>query len=114
MVTPLLTKLSHCSEDVKVNLFKTYCCSFYGSNLWVKYVTESLRKIKSAYNRIFRNVMIINDPKESKNVMVLSNVDISDIIHVFRNMIYSFRTQVYESNNCLVNHDLYLTISLFI
>ena len=29
----LINQFRHCSEDVKVKLFKAYCSSFYGTNL---------------------------------------------------------------------------------
>ena len=45
--------------------------------------------------------MKINDPKETKNVMALCNIDAFEII--FRKLIYSFRVRIYKSNNILVN-----------
>ena len=53
----LIKLFRHCSNDVKVKWFKTYCDSFYRKNLWGKYTKETLRKVKCAYNMICRNVM---------------------------------------------------------
>ena len=33
-VNKLISKFGHLQPDVLINLFNTYCCSFYGSSLW--------------------------------------------------------------------------------
>ena len=33
-VNKLISKFGHLQQDVLINLFNTYCCSFYGSSLW--------------------------------------------------------------------------------
>ena len=50
----LIKTFKFCSDDVKIQLFKTYCSSFYSCHLWAKFSPESLRRICVAYNRVFR------------------------------------------------------------
>ena len=33
----IIKRFRHCTDDVKVKLFKSYCCNFYGICLWSKY-----------------------------------------------------------------------------
>ena len=39
-------------------------------------------KVKGAYNRISTNFMKVNDPKETKNVMLLCTADIAVIFRM--------------------------------
>ena len=39
-----------CSDNVKVNIFRSYCSSLYTSQLWWKYKVSSIRKLYVAYN----------------------------------------------------------------
>ena len=49
----LINKFRNCSDEVKLKLFKTYCNSFYCSNLWYNFSKTMYRKVKSVYNRVF-------------------------------------------------------------
>jgi hypothetical protein len=48
----LLRHFRQCSDSVRSLLFNSYCTSFYGSSLWYDFKTESIRRLKTAYNRI--------------------------------------------------------------
>ena len=50
----LRRKFSNCNFDVKIKLFKTYCTSIYSGQLWSRYKTTSMNKVKVAYNSILR------------------------------------------------------------
>lgn len=50
----LIRKLHFCSVEVKVNLFRAYFTPLYTAPLWVNYKSESLRKLKVAYNDALR------------------------------------------------------------
>ena len=44
-----------CTEKVKIKLFTTYCSQIYCAHLWQYRDTDkSYRKVKVAYNNIFR------------------------------------------------------------
>ena len=48
-----------CSRVVKNHLFRSYCTSFYSSQLWCKYSKSPMYRLRVAYNdsyRIFHNL----------------------------------------------------------
>ena len=53
----LISKFRKCDNEVKVKLFKAFCNSFYGCNLWVRYHKYAMRKLFHAYERIFRVIL---------------------------------------------------------
>ena len=53
----IIKKFKHCSDEVKVKLFKAYCTNFYGICLWSRFTKACLRKLHVAYKRIFRSFM---------------------------------------------------------
>ena len=57
----LVRKFHFCSAEVKVNLFRAYCTPLYTAPLWVNYKSESLRKLKVAYNDAFR--ILLKEPR---------------------------------------------------
>ena len=50
----LIRNFKTCSNEVKCHLFKTFCSNIYCSTLWCRFTDESMRRLKVAYNRIFR------------------------------------------------------------
>ena len=50
----LYRKFKGCSEDIKIQLFSSYCFSFYCSSLWSRHKRATITAIKVAYNNIFR------------------------------------------------------------
>ncbi len=50
----LVTKFYMCSDQVKINIFRAYCTSFYTAPLWFKFKKESLCKLQVAYNDCMR------------------------------------------------------------
>ena len=57
----LVRKFHFCSVEVKVNLFRAYCTPLYTAPLWVNYKSESLRKLKVAYNDALR--ILLKEPR---------------------------------------------------
>ena len=56
----LLSKFSKCSIEVKRCLFKTYLSDFYCNQLWCDYTAQMLRKVKTAFNDVYRLLMGIS------------------------------------------------------
>ena len=97
----LIRKFKFCTEEVKIKLFKAYCNSFYCSQLWCKYKKESIRKLTTAYKRIYRNFIGLNYDTSISYHFVCNNVDAVDV--VMRKLIFSLRSRVLESDNDLVS-----------
>ena len=59
----LLRSFSHCSTDVKVTLFQSYCTALYCPFLWSDYKKSTFRKIRVAFNNAYRKIFGL--PKRS-------------------------------------------------
>ena len=51
----LLSKFRHCTQDVKKNLFMTYCSSLYCCSIWSAYDNSTLRSIHVAHNDVLKS-----------------------------------------------------------
>ena len=51
---------SSCSDEVKKQLFQTYCANMYCAHLWSNHNKATLQKIKVAYNNAFRKLFGLN------------------------------------------------------
>ena len=58
-----LRTFSHCSTDVKVTLFQSYCTALYCPFLWSDYKKSTFRKIRVAFNNAYRKIFGL--PKRS-------------------------------------------------
>ena len=96
----LISRFRKCDEHVKVKLFKTYCNSFYGCNLWIQYHRRTFRKLASAYRRIFRQLFNICDRDLTTTTMINLCVDPVEVI--VRKMSGSLYKRIYNSDNTLV------------
>ena len=95
----IVTRFRHCSENVKVKLFKTYCYSTFGAQLWTRYKPESLRKTKVAFNDVFRHLFgFKRDVSVSQHYV---NLTLDCFQSLLRHVYYSFRSRLLQSDNRL-------------
>ena len=97
----ILRKFKKCNIDIKKQLFKTYCSNMYCSPLWCNFTSVMLRKIKVAYNNIFRFLCNIKGKCSISQLFVEARVDSFDVI--FRKSCFSLRRRILQSNNHLVS-----------
>ena len=97
----VLTKnFRQCSDDVKCLLFKAYCSNFYCSQLWVNCSKESLRRLKVAYNNIFRILFKCEHDVSISYMYMVHGIDHFDVLA--RKAITKFLTRVNKSGNVLI------------
>ena len=96
----LISKFRKCDLNVKIKLFKTYCNSFYGSNLWINYHSNVMSKLKYAYGRIFSTLFKIHDKEDILNNMIVHQIDPIEVI--LRKVAFSLYSRVNLSKNTLV------------
>ena len=53
----MMSNFDHLNPESFVTLFKSYCCSFYGSFLW-KYNRDSFGKCCTQWNKCIRRIHI--------------------------------------------------------
>lgn len=103
----LIKRFKHCNDEVKSKLFKSYCTSFYCSSLWHKFSKPNYNKVKSAYNKIFRN--FFNVSRENTSI-VLVQLGIKSFNEIIRRHVFSFRNAVLSSKNDIIRN---LSYSVF-
>lgn len=114
----ILRKFSKCNNDVKRHLFKMYFSNLYCNQLWSNYGVEDVRKVKVAYNNIFRFLMKIPKVIDGKPVSisreyVRSNIDSFDV--VCRKSCVNLRVRLFASSNrlitCVINSHFFVFAS---
>ncbi len=96
----IIRSFRHCSDPVKLQLFKTFCCNFYCSHLWSFYNKASYTKVRVAFKRIYRSLMNLDYTSSITSHMVLSNVDCFDVL--VRKAVYNFRQRLIKSDNNII------------
>ena len=111
----LKTCFYKCSTKIKNVLFRTYCSSMYACQLWNKFLSSSLKRIRVAYNYSFRFLHGLARYVSAREQQVLNNITTFNAI--LRKMFCSFIYRCYDSNNrsifslmtseCFINSSYY-------
>ena len=64
----LLRLFYHCSTDVKIALFGSYCTCFYCPFLWTHYKKSTHSKLRVAFNSVYRRILKL-PPRSSASTM---------------------------------------------
>ena len=70
----LARKFYMCTDEVKVLLFRTFCCNLYTCQLWWNFTQTAMRKINVAYNNAFRMIMQLPRYCSASNMFAMCNV----------------------------------------
>ena len=96
----LIRKFNFCADNVKCELFRAYCNSLYCSALWCKFKHVTVRKLKVCHNGILRRLLDISLPYSASDMFVQHRL--RDLDALLRNSMFSLRSRLHESNNCLI------------
>jgi len=96
----LIRKFGKCNSEVKLHLFKTYCSNFYCSQLWCFYNKSMYKKIKVAYNNVFRKLCNVKGICSISQLFVFSNIDPFEVI--VRKSKVSLQGRLMKSTNTIV------------
>ena len=96
----LARKCYMCTDEVKITLFRTFCCNLYTCQLWWNFTQAAMRKINVAYNNAFRMIMQLPRYCSASNVFAMCNVPSCQA--VMRNLVYRFTIRVDRSENKLL------------
>jgi hypothetical protein len=97
----IIKRFSECNEEIKSQLFKSYCSNFYCCQLWSErhFHVSSIKRVRVAFKRIFKSLFKLK--RESITAkMVQLNCDTFDEIR--RKLVYSFKVRLENSSNLLV------------
>ena len=96
----IISRFKFCTEDVKIQLFKTYASSLYASHLWSSYMKSSSKKLKVAYNNVCRYLFRLD--RYSSISMFMVEKGVKTLPEVIRNYMYSFYSRICSSENMIV------------
>ena len=110
----LLRNFNFCEKGTKIQLFKSYCSSFYGSTLWYNYSQEKIRRLKVCHNDILRQLIGVPRCASASHQFVSNNLRSFNVLRRFN--IFSFRERV-EQSSCvlleiLTESDAFLSFKL--
>ena len=90
---------SKCSAPVKNLLFRSYCMSMYGCQLWSSFLCSSIKRIRVAYNNSFRILHGIPRYISAREKQVCNDITTFDAL--IRKSVYSFINRCLCSTNSL-------------
>jgi len=96
-----LRKFTLCSDNVKLQLFQTFCTNIYAAHLWSSYNVQSYNKVKVAYNNAYRAIFGCDRFCSASNMFVSNNVATFDCM--LRKAVFKFKARAAKSENALVN-----------
>ena len=96
----LIRNFKHCTNDVKIKLYRTFCSSIYCCPLWYNFKESSFRKIHVATNKVFKSLMQMPRDYSASHLFVSTGVDNFSVLR--RKLVYSLKTRVLNSLNLLV------------
>lgn len=97
----LVKNFSHCTEEVKIALFKSFCSSIYCCPLWYNFRRCVIKKLHVACNKVFKKLMKVPCDSSASELFVRCNVDNFPALR--RKLVYGLRTRVLASSNILIN-----------
>lgn len=71
----LIRKFKYCTSNVKSQLFKTFCSSFYCSSVWSVFNKSTFYKLKMAYNNVFRKFFNVKRQNSISGKMLDFKID---------------------------------------
>ena len=93
----LIRTFKFCTDDVKLNLFKTYCYSMYGGSLWCNYKLATLNRLKVTYNNIMRR--LLSYPRFHSASLMFVSINVKSFPEVRRSIMGSLHTRLTLSSN---------------
>ena len=96
----LIRNFKHCTDNVKVTLFRTFCSSVYCCPLWVKYRISHIKQIHVAFNKVLKCLMNVRRDF-SASLLFVSN-RLSNFKMLRRKYVFSLMTRVNNSHNTIV------------
>ena len=85
----LIRNFSLCSPNVKVKLFKAFCCIMYCCQIWSQYKKDTVRKLQVGYNHAFRRVMKYDRTCSASGMFVANGV--MSFNELWQKSLYNFK-----------------------
>ena len=96
----LIQKFKFCKDDVKCNLFKSYCYSLYCVSLWANYKKCTFQRLNVNYNNVMRRLM--GTPSYSSASFLFGILGVKSLKELIRTAQYSMMERAKKSNNIIM------------
>lgn len=96
----LIRKFGKCSVEVKLQLFRSYLGNMYCSELWSHYKETEMKRLRIAYNNVYRMFMGVKSICSISKLYVQNGVDGFQCLR--RKSITNFRQRILDSVNSYV------------
>ena len=93
-------RFSKCSTRVKNTLYRCYCMNLYGCQLWCKFRSGTLNRLRIAYNDSYR--ILHNIPRYISARLEQINANLTTFEALLRKCLFSFVTRCMQSKNILM------------
>ena len=96
----LIRKFKCCTDNVKTELFKTFMCNMYGSELWCTFTKSMYDKLRVSFNKTFR--YLLNIPPDVSISFNLVERRLSNFTAIWRNYVSKFMLRLHDSENYIL------------
>jgi hypothetical protein len=97
----VIRRFKACSDNVKKQLFRSYCTGFYCAHLWNIFKLSSYKRVKVSYNNVFRHLLGVRGACSISSLFVLNDVDSFNVI--IRKATTGFISRLFNSDNVLIS-----------
>ena len=102
----IIRYFSHCTDAVRIQLFKSFCSNLYCCPLWYKFKKSTLKKLHTACNKIFKSLMLV--PRNFSASLLFVSCNVENFTVLRRKLIYGLILRIKASRNLLVRNLLLL------
>ena len=98
----ILRLFYHCSTDVKIALFRSYCICFYCPFLWTHSKKSSHSKLRVAFNNVYRRILKLPPLiiSSASTVHAINNIDSFEVL--IRKRIFGFTERLINCENTII------------
>ena len=100
----LLRTFSHCSSDVKVTLFQSYCTALYCPFLWNDYKKSTFSKIRVAFNNAYRKIFGLPGRSSASTMYATHNICNFETMLLKYIHVYGFMQRLDHSTNTIIRN----------
>ena len=97
----LLRKFSYCSQEVKMELFRSHCYSLYCNSLWSQYRAATMKKLKVCHNDILKRLLGL--PRWASSSLAFAGQGLKCLAEIRRHAACSMRDRVRRSSNSIIS-----------
>ncbi|KAG0716267.1 hypothetical protein GWK47_010120 [Chionoecetes opilio] len=97
----LQRKFSYYSREVKMELFRSHCCSIYCNSLWSRYKVATLNCLKVCHNDILKRLLGL--PRWCSSSLAFARNGVNNLDVIRRHSVFSLRSRVELSTNSITS-----------